>query len=251
MRYHIAILGTLIVALTGCGWHHEPATDDVCLLDISKSIERESTVEEFKAVDSLVANLKRGDSLTLIPITGNAPGDSHGRIVHLWVPTQCQPYDNDLVAFRGQAREQIKAMREQALARPSSQTDILGALDAARQELSLIPKMNNRRLLIASDFLEDDGTYNFVSAPLLDSPVRARLLAARLREQRGFTLPDVRLCLGRLESSDFRPLTAQRKGAVQDFWSAYLSGTRNVAEIRLDGTEMLADPEQGCLGIER
>ncbi len=251
MKHQIAILGTLSIVLTGCGWHHEPATDDVCLLDISKSIERQSTVEEFKAIDSLVEHLKRGDSLTLIPITGNALGDSPGRIVHLSVPTQRQPYDHDLVTFRDQAREQIKAMRDQALASPSNHTDILGALDAARQELALFPKQNNRRLLIVSDFLEDDGTYNFVSAPPLDGPVRAQLLAAHLREQRGFTLPDVRVCLGRLESRDFRPLSQKRKGAVQAFWSAYLSDKGSVAEIRLDGTEMLADPEQGCLGVER
>jgi hypothetical protein len=102
-----------------------------------------------------------------------------------------------------------------------------------------------------SDFLEDDGTYDFVSAASLASPARARLLAAHLREQHGFTLPDVRLCLGRLESRDFRPLSSQRKDSVQAFWSAYLSDRGSVTEIRLDGTEMLADPEQGCLGVEK
>jgi hypothetical protein len=90
--------------------------------------------------------------------------------------------------------------------------------------------------------------YNGVEYPRQMDP---STVAARLREQRGFTLPDVRVCLGRLESRDFRPLSPQRKGAVQAFWSAYLSDKGGVPEIRLDGTEMLADPEQGCLGVER
>jgi hypothetical protein len=251
MIRRIAVLGVLSITLVGCHWHQEPNTDYVCLLDTSKSIERESTVAEFKAMESLVDRLKRGDAVTLIPIVGNALADSSGRIIHLAVPTQRQPYDHDLVAFRDHARQQIKAMRDQALASPSSRTDILGALDAARQELALLPKQNNRRLLIVSDFIEDDGTFDFVSAAPLASPIRARFLAARLREQHGFTLPGIRLCLGRLESRDFRPLSPQRKGAVQAFWSTYLSDSRNVAEIRFDGTEMLADPEQGCLGVEK
>jgi hypothetical protein len=251
MRCRIAVSGILILALNGCHRHQEPATDYVCLLDISKSIERESTVAEFKAIESLVDRLKRGDAVTLIPITGNAWADSPGQIIHLSVPTQRQPYDHDLVLFREQAREQIETLRYKAVASPSGRTDILGALDAARQELALLPKQNNRRLLIVSDFIEDDGTYDFVSARPLASPISARLLAARLREQHGFTLPDVRLCLGRLDSQDFRPLSQQRKRAVQAFWSAYLSDTGSVTEIRLGGTEMLADPEHGCLGVEK
>ena len=45
-----------------------------------------------------------------------------------------------------------------------SRTDILGALDAARQEFAVLPKGVNRKLIVVSDFLEDDGTYRFVSA---------------------------------------------------------------------------------------
>ena len=130
-------------------------------------------------------------------------------------------------------------------------TDILGALDATRQEFSVLPDPMNRKLVVVSDFLEDDGTYNFVSAGSLASPARARELAAHLRAQHGFTLQSVNLCLGRLESSDFARLSAQRKEAVQAFWIAYFADGREPAEIQFDGTGILANTERGCFGGQR
>ena len=142
-------------------------------------------------------------------------------------------------------------MRDRALAEPANRTDILGALDAARQELSALPKENNRNLVVVSDFLEDEPSYRFVSAGSLTSPARARELAARLRAQHGFALPGVSLCLGRLESSDFAPLSVQRKEAVQAFWTAYFAAGDAPAEIRFDGTRILADTDLGCFGAKQ
>lgn len=75
-----------------------------------------------------------------------------------------------------------------------------------------------------SDLLEHDGTYRFVSARSLANSTNARKLAGHLHEQHGFTLQGVHLCLGRLESSDFAPLPAQRKEAVSAFWTACFAG---------------------------
>ena len=92
-----------------------------------------------------------------------------------------------------------------------TRTDIPGALDAARQEFDLLPNGMNHRLVFLSDFFEDDGTYPFVSDGLPVNPTRARELGASLREEHCFTLHRVSLCLGHLESSDFAPLSVQRK----------------------------------------
>ena len=132
-----------------------------------------------------------------------------------------------------------------------SRTDILGALDAARQEFAVLPNGMNRNLVVVSDFLEDDDTYRFVSASSLTSPAHARQLAARLHEHHGFTLQGVPLCLGRLESSDFAPLSAQRKEAVQAFWTAYFAAGGEPAEIQFDGTGILADVDRGCFSGKR
>ena len=115
----------------------------------------------------------------------------------------------------------------------------------------MLPDGMNRRLVVVSDFLEDDTTYRFVSDGSLASPPHARQLAARLHEQHGFTLQGAPLCLGRLESSDFAPLAAQRKEAVQTFWTAYFAAGGEPAEIQFDGTGILADTERGCFGGKR
>jgi hypothetical protein len=201
------------------------------------------------AVQNQIAHMQRGDTLVIIPITADVANDAGGRILRLSAPTQRETYDADLRHFRGQAEKQFIAWAA-SLDPQQSRTDILGALDVVRQELALL-QGSNRRLIVVSDFLEDDGSYRFVSAGELASPVRARQLAARLHQQHGFTMNGVPLCLGRLESSDFGPLSAQRKEAVQSFWAAYFAVGGEPAEIRFDGTGMLADADRACFGRKR
>lgn len=156
----------------------------------------------------------------------------------------------DLRRFQEQARKQFAAWTA-SLDPHQSRTDILGALDAARQELALLPQKSNRRLVVVSDFLEDDGTYRFVSDTSLAGPTQARQFAARLRAQHGVALQDVSLCLGRLESSDFVSLSRRRKKAIQAFWTAYFAAGDEPAEIQFDGMGILRNMEPICLGEER
>ena len=79
------------------------------------------------------------------------------------------------------------------------------------------------------------------------SASRAKALALMLRSQRGFAMPGIPVCLGRLESTDFAPLARQRKEAVQAFWTEYLSDKTRVPEVHFDGTGMLSG-NVGCFG---
>ncbi len=239
----------VLFLLAACSHRVPQATVEV--IDTSASITPRAEKAALDAVQDQIAHMQRGDQLVLIPITGDAANDAGGRILRLSAPTRRETYDADLRRFHEHARKQFAAWRA-SLDPHQSRTDILGALDAAQQELALLPnKESNRRLVVVSDFLEDDGIYRFVSADLLTSPVRARELAARLREQHGLTLQGVPLCLGRLESSDFAPLSAQRKDAVQAFWTAYFATGGEPAEIHFDGAGILADTERGCVGGKR
>jgi hypothetical protein len=239
---------TLLFLHTGCSHRAPDATVEV--IDTSLSITPRAEKAALDAVQAQIGHMQRGDTLILIPITGDAANDGGGRILRLSAPTQRETYDTDLRRFQEQARKQFAAWIA-SLDKHQSRTDILGALDAARQEFAVLPNGMNRKLVVVSDFLEDDGTCRFVSAGSLANPGRARDLAAHLREQNGFTLHGVPLCLGRLESSDFAPLSAQRKEAVQAFWEAYFAAGGESTQIQFDGTGILADTERGCFSERR
>lgn len=240
---HAAVI--VLLLLTGCTHRTPDATVEV--IDTSASITPRAEKAALNAVQNQIGQMQRGDRMVLIPITGDAQNDAEGRVLRLSAPTQRETYDTDLRRFREQSKKQF-ALWAASLDPYQSRTDILGALDAAQQELAMLPTGTNRKLVIVSDFLEDDGTFRFVSASSLASPARARELARRLREQHKFTLLGVQLCLGRLESSDFAPLAPQRKEAVQAFWTAYFAAAGEPAEIQFDGAGILADMEHGCIG---
>jgi len=230
--------------LAACSHRVPDATIEV--IDTSLSITPRAEKAALDAVQGQITHMQRGDRLVLIPITGNAANDAGGRVLRLSAPNQRETYDTDLRRFQEQAEKQFSAWIA-SLDQHQSRTDILGALDAARQEFALLPKESNRRLVVVSDFLEDDDTYRFVSAGSLASPAPARPLAVRLRELHGFTRQGASLCLGRLESSEFTPLSAQRKEAVQAFWTSYFAAEGVPAEIQFDGTGILADADRGCI----
>ncbi len=239
---------TTLFLLAACS--HPVPNGTVEVIDTSLSITPRAEKAALDAVQSQIAHMQRGDQMVIIPITGDAANDAGGRILRLSAPTQREAYDTDLHRFQEQAGKQFSAWVS-SLDKHQSRTDIFGTLDAARQEFAVLPNEMNRNLVVVSDFLEDDGNYRFVSASSLTNPARARELAVRLREQHGFMLQGIPLCLGRLESSDFAPLTAQRKEAVQAFWTAYFAAGGESADIQFDGTGILADVSRGCFSGKR
>ncbi len=234
-----------LAALTlfaGCS--HRVPTVTVDLLDTSLSITPRAEHAAENAIFGQIAHMGRGDRLILIPITGDAENDAGGRILRLTAPIERQAYDNDLRRFQADAKKQYAAWLT-SLDPHQMRTDILGTLDVAGQELATVSKDSNRRLIILSDFLEDDPSYRFVSTRRLVNASRARALAIGLRMERRFALPGVPVCLGRLESNDFAALSPERKEAVQAFWAEYLSNRGAAPALRFDGTGML-EGVAGC-----
>lgn len=234
----------LLATIIACS--HRVPTETVELIDTSLSITPHAEAAALDAVKGQISHLGRGDALILIPITGDAENDTGGHILRLQAPTTREPYDADLQRFRGNAQKQFSAWVATVRAEPN-RTDILGALDAAQQELSTLPRESIRRLIVVSDFIEDDGTYRFTSDRSLGSPARAQALAARLRSEHGFALHGVSLCLGRLESSDFSPLSVERKNTIQTFWATYFTEDGESPEIHFDGVGTLENAGQECI----
>ena len=220
------------------------------VIDTSLSITPRAEKAALDAVQNQISRMQRGDRLVLIPVPGDAANDAGGRILRLTAPTVRETYDADLRRFQETAQRQFAGWVS-SLDPHQARTDLLGALDVARQELATLPRDSNRKLMIVSDFLEDDGTYRFASASSLANPAHARQLAARLREENGSHLESISLCLGRLESSDFALLPPQRKEAIEAFWAAYFAKAGEPVEINFDGTGMLVDTVRGCVGEKR
>lgn len=240
IRFALIAVSLLLAA---CAHHAPVATVDI--IDTSLSITPRAERAALAAVGDQISRLGRGDFLVVIPITNDARNDTGGRILRLQAPTVREPYDADLKRFRIDAQQRFTTWAS-SLDPHQRRTDILGALDAAHQEFASLPKENERRLIVVSDFLEDDGVNDFVHDRALANPARARVLAARLRAERGFALSDFNLCLGRLESRDFAPLTEERKAAILAFWSAYFVETGKQFVIQFDGTGMVADADHEC-----
>src|ERR1039458_6036957 len=147
----------LLFLLAGCSRRVPEATIEV--IDTSLSITPRAEKAALGAVHDQIDHMQRGDTLILIPITGDAANDAGGRILRLSAPIQRETYDTDLRRFQEQGRKQFAAWVA-ALDPHQSRTDILGALDAARQEFPVLPKESRRKLIVVSDFLEDDGPYS-------------------------------------------------------------------------------------------
>jgi hypothetical protein len=235
----------ILLSLTACS--HRVPVATVEIIDTSLSITPRAEHAALDAVERQIAGMQRGDILVLIPITGDAANDAGGRVLRLSSPTVRETYDADLRRFQTTAQKRFDAW-VRSLDPHQSRTDILGTLDAARQEISGLPMDSERRLIVVSDFLEDESAYRFVSTVSLADPAHARELAERVRTGHAFRLQGIPVCLGRLESSDFEPLQPHRKDAVQAFWTAYFTGAGQMPEIHFDGTGVLAGAGSGCSG---
>ena len=217
-----------VCAITSCG---DPAAYTICLVDVSASITAAGFESEFAAVDGHVERMHRGDRLTLIPITGNAMGDTPGHVITLTAPMTRQPYDNDLVQFRVNAHAEISKLRAEFTCRPAKRTDLLGALAIAQDELTNVvdaeSSFGGRTLYVFSDFVEDDDDYRF-GADRANAPNgEAAEFARRLQEEHHIGFPaTLRVRFVTLESTDLVRLSSGRLHWIREFWTAYLAPSK-------------------------
>jgi len=102
-----------------------------------------------------------------------------------------------------------------------------------------VPEIDQRTLIILSDFLEDDNNYRFTSDQHLASPDGARRLAMNLRNEHSFFISCVMVHFGQMQSSDFARLNSARQGAIRAFWTEYFNTAPEQFDIQMDGTAAL------------
>lgn len=234
----IVILAILLLA--GCSQQQVVFRQRVVLVDMSASIEPQAATECFDAIAKLISKLDRGDSVTIIPITGDADVQSSGRVLRFQKPVTRTAYDADLIGFSRQVRESLQTLRVQAASNPTAKTDILGAIRMAMEEFAAAPKNREKRLIIFSDFIQDDGTVNFNTDRRLASVKTATRYASE--EAKIMTLEALsgKANLGLLRSKDLSALSKERREAIKGFWLQYLKSAGMEPTWATDGVGLLA-----------
>src|SRR6266404_8468823 len=200
------------------------------VIDMTASVDSEAIEQAFAALKPLLNSktLKRGDSITIIPITGDTVTETQGKILRIQLPENREVYDADLARLTTEVEEKLKVMQSDATANPYQHSDILGAADLAAEELST-EKGNVRKVIaILSDFIQDDSHFNFNISPDLANERAAIALAKKLSAGKSSNaLSDftgASIYLGLLRSKDLKKMPNARREAVQTFWREYLKG---------------------------
>jgi hypothetical protein len=231
----------LLVAVSCMGGHRTPAqaTHFVYLLDCSASITPKALEDAVQQIELQAEHMQRGDRISVIPITSDSDTNAQGNILRMSVPLNRQPYDQDLKTFREHFRRDLDALRDRAKKHLFDKTDILGTTDLASQEFAADEGLIHKKLIVLSDFIEEDDTFDFRTAPALAGENSARQLAARLTKNVS-QASGVRVFLGSLQSMELDQLPKARRQAIREFWLEYFKNEQTHPVFATDGPGMSA-----------
>ena len=168
----------------------------IALIDVSASIEPAAQQSAFQAIENIVSTLRRGESLVVIPITGDAGNESQGRILRIEIPKRREAYDQDLRRVASDLRHSLEETRAVTMREPGAHTDILGALRLAAEEMQLAGQDRKTTILVLSDLIQDDSQFDFKSDPALKNVVSATPPASASAQTAGLSLQGVPIFLG-------------------------------------------------------
>ena len=195
----------------------------------------------IQATLKLAQAINRGDTVTIIPITGDADIESTGRVLRFEKPLDRKPYDADLLEFSKQVQKSLAEFHSWANKHSAARTDIFGAVRMAGEELATFPKHERIVLVIFSDFLQDDSSVNFNTDRRLSTQASALLFAndeAKQSSSIHTTSAITRLAL--LRSKDLGKLSRQRREAIRDFWIRYFQVLGMQPEYTTNGIGLAA-----------
>src|SRR6185295_14430573 len=135
----ICTLLLLQASYLGCRRREVEPLQLICIVDLTASVDQKAQAESFTALEAIFIKLKRGDTITLIPITGDSLTEAQGHVLRFHLNEKREAYDADLRRLAKEAQKKLQTIKEQAVAKPYMRSDILGAVTLAVEELSLMP----------------------------------------------------------------------------------------------------------------
>lgn len=154
-----------------------------------------------------------------MPVLGNEASQIQGRVRAFDLPSVAhrKAFNEDLMQKRKAIQVQLRSMAHEMAENPGQHSDILGALQVARQQLNL-PEFRNHRH--AAEQL-------------------ARRLAGGAGNQTSGAAP-LPVFMGLLASRDAAGLEEVRREAIMDFWKTYLPLRGMKPEIYTDGPDAIS-----------
>jgi hypothetical protein len=218
--------------LISCG---EKKSSYIFVIDMSKSVSSEARAQAFEAVRSHSRTLKRGDSITIIPLNGDAAVDTGGKVVRQEVRETVLAYDdqtqNHIKEFMTELEKNLAQL--EVSGKISNQTDLFGALRVANDEISMLDAKKRRIVLIViSDMIHSTQEIRFEKDSLFLTPESARKFA----ENKVQNWENIEVYCGSAESSDLRAMAKERREAVRAFWEEFFHlGKAKRFQYTLDG----------------
>lgn len=215
-------LPSILVAVLLLGGCKRPGVERlhaVFVIDLSASTVEEARGKAFEGVQAPFEKglLKRGDSVTVIPVTGDALVESQGAILRFDIPAAREVYDEDLRALSEEVLDKLQKMQRAAAAKPYVFSDVLGAIRIADEEFAADRPDVRKVLVVLSDFVEDDRHLSFKTSPVVASEAAATEAAKKMAAQTQ-ALKGARVYMGWLQSTDLRKMPPHRREAVKTFW---------------------------------
>lgn len=254
IHFCICVVIALALSFTACRREVAKPLCLVFIIDLTRSIEAESQRQAFDAIQASLKELKRGDSIAVIPITGDAMTQAQGRIIRFRLADKREAYDEDLSRFAQEVNERLQRLREEAVNNPYNRSDVLGAVGLASEELANARPEARRMVIQLSDQLQDDSQYNFKrDARLLNAEAAARFAEFLALGQKQ-TFADTEVFLGLLRSVDIKSLSPARRAALPTFWQTFFT-RQGATSVRwaTDGSGELANfvKQSQDLGVQR
>lgn len=225
-RINALIVLILVAALlAGCKRTGSAPLHVIYVIDLTASTIEEARAKAFAGVKEPFDKglVKRGDAITVIPITGDALAESQGAILRFEIPKDREVYDEDLRTLSDEVVEKLTKMQDAATAKPYLYSDILGAIRIADEEFASDKPDVRKLLVVLSDFVEDEKQLSFKTSPMLASE-KAASEAARKMAASTQSLKGAQVYLGWLQSTDLKRMPPQRRDAERTFWTEYFKG---------------------------
>ena len=187
--------------------------------DVTGSVSPSARVAAIEVIASAAQSLRRGDTLTVIPITSDAAFDAPERTLRFHVSAERQPYDFDLLQLEEDIQAGLGELLIETSKHPFQHTDVLGTLRLAAEELGPPDPNIERIIVVLSDLIQDDASFNFTRDGQLSGTDTAVEFAHELSKEDAKQFQGIEIFLGSVPSVDLKGLSKTRRDAIRVFWT--------------------------------